>query len=549
MKNLKYIAGTGTMMLLAGMNIVSCTDDNDWKTDSSYDRVFSVLEDKLSVSEEATTAEVQWTSVKGADYYVIEVSKDSLYNEVEIGGPNAVVYGQDKTVTESPFTLTGLTADTKYFLRIKAMSETKAESKWTYLDGYSFTTDTEQIFESVADADIDARQVTLHWEAGADVDYIEITDEKGTSVVKYTPTAEEKAAGTATLSGLEPKTDYTATIYKGDVKRGVVKFTTTAEVPNADVKYFLKADEVLSSDLLQSLKDEGNNTATIVLPESSSYIAPLNEDGEFESLVVPDGLSVTFFGMAGGNQPVMSFNGLNISGNHDYIKFENIELTGKWEGGSTNYLVNQSKDCNIGTFELSNCFLHDFGNTPFRLQKGGTEVVDNLIFTNCIVYNKPGAGYATVHVDANSGQGVVNKITFSKTTVVNASKNFIICKNTDLESIRLLDCTFSGIINGGTYFIDCGKDTYGPETIEITNCILGSTSAGVKGIRSKATINVTNSYKTQDVDFTGNKFDGLLDYDGKETDLFKDPKNFDFTIIDSSFKGKTSCGDPRWYMK
>ena len=38
-------------------------------------------------------------------------------------------------------------------------------------------------------------------------------------------------------------------------------------------------------------------------------------------------------------------------------------------------------------------------------------------------------------------------------------------------------------------------------------------------------------------------------YEGTETQLFKDPANFDFTIIDNSFAGKDNCGDPRWYIK
>ena len=172
MKNIKYIAGTGVLMFMSAFSFVSCTDGNDWDVDKSYDRVFSVQEDKISVSEDATTAEVSWTTVTGATSYIIEISTDSLYNDIEMGGSNAVVYGSDNSIVESPYVITGLKADTKYFLRMKAVADGKQDSRWSYLDDYSFTTKTEQIFESLSGNDLKAESVTLRWEAGADVERI-----------------------------------------------------------------------------------------------------------------------------------------------------------------------------------------------------------------------------------------------------------------------------------------------------------------------------------------------------------------------------------------
>ena len=85
MKDLKYFAIAGSFVSMLALGVTSCTDANDWDVDSSYDRVFSVQQDKISVSEEATSAEVSWTKVKGAENYIIELSTDSLYDEIEIG--------------------------------------------------------------------------------------------------------------------------------------------------------------------------------------------------------------------------------------------------------------------------------------------------------------------------------------------------------------------------------------------------------------------------------------------------------------------------------
>lgn len=62
-----------------------------------------------------------------------------------------------------------------------------------------------------------------------------------------------------------------------------------------------------------------------------------------------------------------------------------------------------------------------------------------------------------------------------------------------------------------------------------------------KGIRANdKPVEVTNSYITNDMKITGNKINDLITYDGGETDLFKDPSQYDFTIIDGSFAGKTN---------
>ena len=117
--------------------------------------------------------------------------------------------------------------------------------------------------------------------------------------------------------------------------------------------------------------------------------------------------------------------------------------------------------------------------------------------------------------------------------------------------MKLADCTFSKLLGSGDYILDCDKNGIGPsQGVTITNFIFGSTFAEGKGIRANdKPVDVTNSYITNDMKITGNKIDDLITYDGGETDLFKDPAQYDFTIIDGSFAGKTNCGDPKWYMK
>ena len=540
MKDLKYFAIAGSFVSMLALGVTSCTDANDWDVDSSYDRVFSVQQDKISVSEEATSAEVSWTKVKGAENYIIELSTDSLYDEIEIGQNGAMVFGLEELITESPYVVNGLVPDTKYFLRIKAAAESKNDSKWSYLSDYSFTTKTEQIFESITGNDLKAESVTLHWEAGADVERIDITDNNATLVVSYPLSDTEKAEGTATISGLTPLTSYVATLYLGETKRGVLEFTTTAKVPDADFTYNLAAGDSLNNALLVDLQAQGYQTVNVTLASGAEYY---NEG----TLTIPDGLSVTFFGMPGDNQAIVGVKNFEIGGTHAFVNFENVELTGEYG----DYLVNQSDESTVGALKFNNCFIHDLKNSPVRLQGSSAKTITNLSFENCIIYGATSRTYSLVHVDAGSGKGKVENISFKKSTVVYTGKSFVDSKSTNFTSLLIEYCTLSKVMGSGDYLLDCGSDSYGPsEGVTINNTIFGSTSTeSTKGVRASGDVKVDNSYQTKDVYFTGNKFTGLTDYEGTETQLFKDPANFDFTIIDNSFAGKDNCGDPRWYIK
>ena len=131
MKSIKNILGTACMIALT-LSATSCTDGNDWDVDGSLSRLFGLNGDKITVETAETTATVKFSAftskaVSEPEYYVFEVSKDSLYDGVE--GVNIIRYGEDKSLTSSPVVLTELDGDSKYFMRVKAMSSTSNELK------------------------------------------------------------------------------------------------------------------------------------------------------------------------------------------------------------------------------------------------------------------------------------------------------------------------------------------------------------------------------------------------------------------------------------
>lgn len=559
MKSIKNILGTASMMALA-LSATSCTDGNDWDVDGSLSRLFGLNGDKITVETAETSATVTFSAftskaVPSPEYYVFEVSKDSLYEGVE--NANIIKFGEDKTLTSSPVVLSGLDGDSKYYMRVKAMSSTSTESKWVYYkDGSSFKTKAEQIFNNVEATDLFEDHVNLSWTPGADVTHITYANTNDAENIQtINLTDEEKAAGKYTLGGLNPTSTYTITIYKNDVKRGQLQVTTPAAMPAANFKYSLASDvTVISQDLIDEIAEkakaaagnETNYSATIGIPAGAKVaLYGINDsDGGKTNVTIPDGMSVTFFGLAGGDAPTINLDkNFDIAGSHAFIKFQNVKL----EENGAGYFINQSKACTVSEFTLENCEVSNLKTSFFRLQGSDAKSIGKLTLKNSI-FTKLCADYGFIHVDAGSGAGHVDNVeidgcTFNSICVT--GKVFIFSKKTDMQDITIKNSTFYNCNGNGQYFVDFNTDTFGPSTFTIENCIFGKSAdeATNKNIRSKTPATVANSFRTTDF-FKVIK--GVNDTEFSSTQLFKDPANGDFTIKAGTLKEK--AGDPRWYV-
>ena len=559
MKSIKNILGTASMMALT-LSATSCTDGNDWDVDGSLSRLFGLNGDKITVETAETSATVTFSAftsktVPAPEYYVFEVSKDSLYEGVE--NANIIKFGEDKTLTSSPVVLSGLDGDTKYYMRVKAMSSTVNESKWVYYkDGSSFKTKAEQIFNTVDASDLFEDHVNLSWTPGAEVTHITYANANDAENIQtITLTDEQKAAGKYTLEGLQPTSTYTITIYKNDVKRGQLQITTPAAMPAANYKYSLPSDvTVISQTLIDEIAEQakaaaGNETnysATIGIPAGAkiALYGTNDSDGGKTNVTIPDGMSVTFFGLAGGETPTISLDkNFDIAGSHAFIKFQHVKL----EENGAGYFINQSKACTVSEFTLEDCEIKNCKTSFFRIQGSDAKSIGKLTLKNSI-FTKLCAGYGFIHVDAGNGVGHLDNVeidgcTFNSICVT--GKVFIYSKKTDMQDITIKNSTFYNCNGNGQYFVDFNVDTFGPNTFTIENCIFGKSADEVtnKNIRSKTPATVVNSFRTTDF-FKVIK--GVNDTEFSSTQLFKDPTNGDFTIKAGTLKEK--AGDPRWYV-
>lgn len=559
MKSIKNILGTASMMALA-LSATSCTDGNDWDVDGSLSRLFGLNGDKITVETAETSATVTFSAftsktVPAPEYYVFEVSKDSLYEGVE--NANIIKFGEDKSLTSSPVVLSGLDGDSKYYMRVKAMSSTSNESKWVYYkDGSSFKTKAEQIFNNVEATDLFEDHVNLSWTPGAEVTHITYANANDVENIQtINLTDEEKAAGKYTLSGLQPTSTYTITIYKNDVKRGQLQVTTPAAMPAANFKYSFASDvTVISQDLIDEIAEkakaaagnETNYSATIGIPAGAkvALYGTNDSDGGKTNVTIPDGMSVTFFGLAGGETPTITLDkNFDIAGSHAYIKFQNVKL----EENGAGYFINQNKACTVSEFTLEDCEVSNVKTSFFRIQGKDAKSIGKLTLKNSIFTNLC-AGYGFIHIDAGSGAGHLDNVeidgcTFNSICVT--GKVFIFSKKTDMQDITIKNSTFYNCNGNGQYFVDFNTDSFGPNTFLIENCIFGKSAdeATNKNIRSKTPATVANSFRTTDF-FKVIK--GVNDTEFSSTQLFTDPANGNFTIKAGTLKEK--AGDPRWYV-
>lgn len=559
MKSIKNILGTASMMALA-LSATSCTDGNDWDVDGSLSRLFGLNGDKITVETAETSATVTFSAftsktVPAPEYYVFEVSKDSLYEGVE--NANIIKFGEDKSLTSSPVVLSGLDGDSKYYMRVKAMSSTSNESKWVYYkDGSSFKTKAEQIFNNVEATDLFEDHVNLSWTPGAEVTHITYANANDVENIQtINLTDEQKAAGKYTLSGLQPTSTYTITIYKNDVKRGQLQVTTPAAMPAANFKYSLASDvTVISQDLIDEIAEkakaaagnETNYSATIGIPAGAkvALYGTNDSDGGKTNVTIPDGMSVTFFGLAGGETPTITLDkNFDIAGFHTYIKFQNVKL----EENGAGYFINQNKACTVSEFTLEDCEVSNVKTSFFRIQGKDAKSIGKLTLKNSIFTNLC-AGYGFIHIDAGSGAGHLDNVeidgcTFNSICVT--GKVFIFSKKTNMQDITIKNSTFYNCNGNGQYFVDFNTDSFGPNTFLIENCIFGKSAdeATNKNIRSKTPATVANSFRTTDF-FKVIK--GVNDTEFSSTQLFTDPANGNFTIKAGTLKEK--AGDPRWYV-
>lgn len=513
-KYLKYIAGC----LLLGA-VASCSDAPDELTSVDYDRLFSPTELATSVRNRVNCL-VSWGEVANATAYVME-----LYQGDDATGTLV----RTDEVTTTSYTYEGLDGDTDYFVRVKAIGENITESKWVE---ETFSTDTEQIFEAVANADLQATQVTLRWPAGEEADIITLTP----GDIVYHITEDDIAAGAATITNLTPETEYTAVMTRNGVVRGSVTFTTpidlggaTAITPEDDFVAMLEGAEDGESFAFYpgTYLVPGETTVAGAITISSSITINVVDRDDLPVLngriILTEGASLTINDMI--------LDGSNTSGDQAFVfgddnAYDHLNINGCEIRNYTKGFFYVSNASNINSISIDNCLIHDIecsGGDLFDCRAG---YIANFTLTNSTIWNSC-ASRDFIRMDDASG-------TFPGMTA----------------NVTVDHCTIDGVGSGGANYRFLYV-RFVNNAITFTNNIV-SNSSYKRGLGNDSKTSVP-TFSNNNYWNTTNLVDGQGDgkfFDTTGTTLdpgYADAANGDFTLSNEDLiYNANGIGDPRW---
>ncbi len=206
------------MVVLAGL-LTACG-----KEDSPLEDVPDTLFRPINFVPEINGNNVllKWTPIHGAKYLVYVLRTNTTDSTtVEVEGNNTLAIGD-------------LYSNTAYRAGIRAISVSGKynDSAYQVID---FTTSTENIFFQPGTEDIGINTITLRWDSKKEVTHVEVS-KSDASKQEIPLDSKARAEGSILVDKLDPATQYTFRIYKGDMLRGNVSVKTNANLKKPDIK-------------------------------------------------------------------------------------------------------------------------------------------------------------------------------------------------------------------------------------------------------------------------------------------------------------------------
>lgn len=512
---------------LAGMT--ACSEPDDLITDVEYSRLFSPTELEAKV-QNTTGVKLTWFAISAAKQYNIEIYADDD-NMSFSGTPISFTIepATDAARSEISWVLPAgtLEGETTYSVRVKAIGNGK-ESKWA---GTTFETGTEQIFNNVPTSDITKTSITLTWPAGTAVTRIDV-QKSGEVIQTKQLSAEEIAAGRATIENLKVESTYTFYIYNGEKQRGKIQVAT---LPNYT--------PATSCEELLEVIAAAEPGEVIMLTENMVYDFTALETTSIK--IEKDVMLNTNNGATLKGIYFQIFGGASL-------EFANITLDG--EGGTGDQAFNYKEDGNYSKLYIHDAEIKNYTKGFFYINVAA--VIDKIVIKNCLIHDIVCSGGDMF----DSRSGGYNTFDLTNNTIYNSalSRDFI---RMDDASGKVTATPVITVDHNTLYNVGSGNANYrllyvrfAGNTINWTNNVVANTNnkRGFSNQKNTAlptfknnfyfnTVNLVSAGSTADATIT------FFDSEGTEVaaDPFKNAASFDFTVIDEKIKDK-EAGDPRW---
>ena len=515
-------------LALGAILMASCSDASEEMTSVNYARNFAPVGLEAKVRNN-TNVELSWTVMAEAAHYIVEVYED---DELEFAGTPIQTF----TVLpeEVPYTVTGLLGETWYSFRVKSVDANAAkESKWSTA---SVETGKEQIFKTVADEDIKAKQVTLRWPAGEAAATITLTPGN----IEYTITDADIAAGAATITGLTPETEYTAVMKRSNgLTRGTATFTTAIDLAPTDI--LVKEGE----SIVDAINNAPEGYRLVVMPGTYGIATDAADHGG--SITISK--QITIKGLRQNDHPV-------IQGRFKVeapFAVDQVTLDGTDTDGGQAF--DFTADGEIESLSVTNSEVKNYTKGFYYVNKAVK--INTVTIDGCLISN----------IECDGGDlfdcrlGLINTVTFTNNTVYECCAGRDIFRHDKKSNTFSGSATASYIVNNNTFYNICNTNadrrffylTFQTNKIEFKNNIIvgfdgkrGFTDSG--DTDKQPTLDNNVYYNTKNLTKAGDTANKCKWYDteGKELDpQFADAANGDFTIGNDNVKD-TKAGDPRW---
>ena len=424
---MKKILSILAMAFALAVSAVSCVETvPELQEELALTRCLVPTELTAKISN-GSTVQFGWAKSKGATVFVLELYSDEAMTEA------ALVETFNVPVDEVPYTIE-LEADQTYYARVKGVDETGLlqDSKWAEFDGPIKTTavKSNMFLEFTAKT---STTITVKWEA-SDNELERIEWVTGETTEKRALTADEIAAGEATVADLKPATTYTVSIWYKSANRGEVVAITDPDIDGytivadlaalqsalaakapkifvklADVPYELGVYDILAG--VEILGEQGVDGSRPVI--NGEFHVADGYDGKailFEAVEL-NGVSETY------GFPFQLKNGGAENKTFESIVFKNCTITGYSKG----LMYEWGKTLTTPRLAWDGCIIYDvnksFENGGDGIDFRGASDIKSLEVINNTVYN----GFRTfLRLDAAL---VVGDLKIENNTFMNLSYN------------------------------------------------------------------------------------------------------------------------------
>lgn len=508
------------LALILVFNITSCeitNYDQDVIEELSINREFAPVDLTARIRNQ-TTVELNWTIRDNVTNYVVEFSADDP-------DFNTIFLSQQVTSEELPVQIR-LEGETVYSIRVKAVSSRGLDdSTWAITTA---TTLTEQIMLPSEPGDIQALSATLRWEAGLNVTHFIL--EPG--AIRYDISAQEKAAGIATITGLTSETEYSAILYNNSKIRGTAEFKTGIDIGNNTL--VLPTD-----DIFQKIADAA--PGDILLFEQGDYTAQVGR--------ITLDKSITLRGLRPDFKPQLKVS-FSIENGATDVSLIDLDLTGDAPSDLLD-MLRYSGAGNYNSLLVSGCIVHDYDRSFIAASVTDaivqTVTVENSIMTNILtnggdLIDFRSSDVFNVNVNTSTFNNCAPGRDFFRIDDAGTSTQSGFTCNIVLESCTIYACSNSS--SRRLMYV-----RFQDNKITVNNTLISDTASEGYSDQSRTDPNPTffnNNYWNADGFF--NSAQTISDQSGTYTVLnpgYVDAANGDFTITNQTLIDN-AVGDPRW---